>query len=99
MVTRGRWNRAQQYEQSFWEDLANRIADGSAADFGWYNWRAEQLKKLLREAGAERLSAGNARLLEIGSGPIGIVTFFPAQERVAVDPLENYYGSHPVLSE
>jgi SAM-dependent methyltransferase len=37
-------------------------------------------------------------VLEIGSGPIGVVRYFAASERVAVDPLNDFYGSDPNLS-
>jgi SAM-dependent methyltransferase len=34
----------------------------------------------------------------VGSGPLGIVSFFPAGERVAVDPLETFYAGNSVLT-
>lgn len=39
-----------------------------------------------------------ARVLEVGCGPLGIVGVVNWGERHAVDPLDDFYGSHPVLS-
>jgi SAM-dependent methyltransferase len=93
-----RWRRAQEYERGFWEATALQIATGSTSQLGWYRWRAEQLASRLRALGLVRLLDGRARVLEIGSGPLGIVSFFPAGERVAVDPLEPFYASNVVLT-
>jgi SAM-dependent methyltransferase len=37
-------------------------------------------------------------VLEVGSGPVGVVGFFPAAERVAIDPLESSYASNATLT-
>lgn len=99
MVTAERWEVAQEYEQGYWQALADRIASGSESQLEWYNWRAGELARKLNAAGAARLVDGTARVVEVGCGPIGIVSYFPAAERVAVDPLEHFYGKHPVLSK
>lgn len=93
-----RWQRAQQYERGYWEGLAAQIATGTVSQFGWYKWRAEQLMDKLRALGLGTLFNGQARVVEVGSGPIGVVPFLPGAERVAVDPLEPYYQSNPVLT-
>jgi SAM-dependent methyltransferase len=98
MVSPARWHSAQQYERGYWEALATRIADGSVAQLDWYRWRAEQLVSRLRALGLEKLTNGRARVVEVGSGPVGVVGFFPAAERVAIDPLEPYYGSNITLA-
>ena len=98
MVSLDRWQRAQQYERNYWSSLAGRIAEGSTSQLDWYRWRAEQLVRRLRALGLERLVDGCARVLEVGCGPIGIVAFFPAAERVAIDPLEPYYGTNATLA-
>jgi SAM-dependent methyltransferase len=98
MVSSARWQSAQRYERGFWESVAARIADGSRSQLEWYAWRAEQLALRLRSLGLERLTNGQARVLEVGSGPVGVVGFFPAVERVAIDPLEPYYSSNATLT-
>jgi SAM-dependent methyltransferase len=98
MVSPARWKTAQQYERGYWETLAARIADGSVSQLDWYRWRAEQLANRLRALGLGTLADGSARVIEVGSGPVGVVGFFPAAQRVAVDPLESYYGSNPTLA-
>jgi SAM-dependent methyltransferase len=97
MVSPARWHSAQEYERSYWEGLAARIAEGSVSQLEWYRWRAEQLVSGLRELGLEALVGGRARVIEVGSGPVGVVGFFPAAERVAIDPLESYYASNSTL--
>ncbi|HWC75712.1 MAG TPA: hypothetical protein VG454_17430, partial [Gemmatimonadales bacterium] len=93
MVSPARWHRAQQYERSYWASLASRIAAGSESQLDWYRWRADQLVTRLRTIGLARLTDGTARVVEVGSGPIGVVGFFPAAERVAIDPLDPYYAA------
>ena len=98
MVSPARWQRAQQYERGYWETLAGRIASGSVSQLNWYGWRAEQLGIRLRASGLSQLVDGSARVVEVGCGPIGVVSFFAAAQRVAVDPLESYYGANPTLA-
>ena len=98
MVSPARWQSAQRYERGFWESVAARIADGSSSQLDWYRWRAEQLALKLRSLGLDRLTEGHARVLEVGSGPVGVVGFFPAAERLAIDPLEPYYASNATLT-
>jgi SAM-dependent methyltransferase len=97
MVSPARWQRAQQYERGYWASLASQIAAGSVSQLDWYRWRAEQLVQRLGRIGLGELTDGSARVVEVGSGPIGVVGFFPAAERVAIDPLEPYYAAQPTL--
>lgn len=98
MVSPARWQTAQQYERGYWASLATRIAEGSVSQLDWYQWRADQLVSRLRSLGLAHLTDGRARVVEVGSGPVGVVGFFPAAERVAIDPLESYYGSNVTLA-
>ncbi|HKG96163.1 MAG TPA: class I SAM-dependent methyltransferase [Gemmatimonadaceae bacterium] len=98
MVTVDRWQAAQQYERSYWENFASQIADGSVSQMDWYKWRADNLAEKLGALGLKRLTSGRAKVIEVGCGPIGVAGFFPAAERVAVDPLEDFYGTNEVLS-
>jgi SAM-dependent methyltransferase len=93
-----RWTAAQQYERGYWASVAERIASGDAPQLEWYQWRAEQLTERLRGLGLAHVADGRARVLEVGSGPVGLVTFFPGRDRIAVDPLHDFYGQDRVLS-
>lgn len=98
MVTVDRWKAAQEYEHGYWEDVAANIVSGTAPNLDWYRWRADVLAERLRKAGLQRLADGNACMVEIGGGPVGLATFFRGTERIAVDPLQTQYGKNPVLS-
>jgi SAM-dependent methyltransferase len=97
-VSLGRWRVAQQYERSFWETQAAQIAAGAISQLDWYTWRANALVEYLRGLGFHELASGSACVIEIGSGPIGIVAHFPGKVRAAVDPLESFYAGNPVLT-
>jgi SAM-dependent methyltransferase len=98
MVTQDRWMAAQQYERGFWQAQAEQIADGSISQMEWYGWRSGELTKRLAAAGLAATTDGTADVIEVGCGPIGVASFFPARSRVAVDPLEDYYSTNPVLT-
>ncbi len=98
MITQERWKEAQAYEKSYWQEAASQIASGSQSQLGWYAWKARMMEQRL-EGHLNDQQKINAHILEIGSGPIGIVTFLKWGERHTLDPLENYYGSDPTLSK
>jgi SAM-dependent methyltransferase len=98
MVSLARWQRAQLYERSYWESLATRIAAGTVSQLDWYRWRAEQLVLRLCSLGLGHLTKGRAHVIEVGSGPVGVAGFFPAAERLAIDPLEPHYAGNPTLT-
>lgn len=91
MVSVDRWTAAQQYEHGYWQDVATQIVGGAASRLDWYQWRADQLAQRLRSVGLQHAASGQARVVEVGSGPVGVTTFFPARERLAVDPLQKEY--------
>ena len=86
-----RWERAQQYERRFWENVAESAAVGSLWGIDFYEWRAGDLQRRLKRLGFEHLTGGGACVVEIGGGPVGIIAHFPAAQREAVDPLEPFY--------
>ncbi|HJR76037.1 MAG TPA: class I SAM-dependent methyltransferase [Nitrospiraceae bacterium] len=98
MVTEKRWQEAQAYEQSYWARLADNIALGSTGQLGWYSWKADLMEQHLVSI-ADELSLREGKILEIGSGPIGIATFMKWGERYTLDPLEDFYRSNSRLSE
>jgi ubiquinone/menaquinone biosynthesis C-methylase UbiE len=97
MNSKSRWEQAQEYEKGHWKMLANGI-DRGLYDLNWYKWNAENLGRLLEKAYPEnKPSMDEATVLEIGSGPIGIVSYFEAKERYAIDPLCDYFSSREAL--
>ena len=97
MVSRERWQHAQAYERAYWVEQASAIATGAVSQLDWYRWRGQQLVARLEGLGLGRFADGSARVIEIGSGPVGVAAYFPAQERVAVDPLASTYAALPEL--
>jgi ubiquinone/menaquinone biosynthesis C-methylase UbiE len=93
-----RWAAAQDYERSFWKGLAERIASGAAEQLTWYRRNADayrsQIFPLIKWPGAEI-----RQVLEIGSGPIGIATFFGVGQCTAIDPLHDFYGADAGLAK
>jgi len=90
-----RWLNAQQYEQAFWQRLGDGIEKGTREHLAWYRWRAGQLEQRLSALPAA--VPRTAGVLEIGSGPIGIVNFLEWGERYAIDPLEHFYRTKSSL--
>jgi SAM-dependent methyltransferase len=86
-ISRTRWLKAQKHERAFWRRLGSRIANGAEHQLDWYGWRAGELNSWL--VPVVKKKAG--RVLEIGSGPIGIVSFLGWGECYAIDPLEPFY--------
>jgi SAM-dependent methyltransferase len=90
-----RWQKAQEYERGFWQRLGDNIEVGAAGQLDWYRWRANRLEQLLARVPGSMPAAG--KVLEIGSGPIGIVNFLDWGERYAIDPLEPFYRQRASL--
>jgi SAM-dependent methyltransferase len=89
-----RWVKAQAYEKAYWQRLGDDIETGIRGRLDWYAWRAQQLEKRLDGI---HVANRSGKVLEIGSGPIGIVNFLGWGERYALDPLEHFYGTRPTL--
>jgi len=96
MTRENRWTVAQTYEKSYWEGIAKKIAANAAEQLTWYDWKAKELDKKLGQVGYQGRTAA-CRVLEIGSGPIGIVTYLSWGQRVALDPLCDFYAGNPEL--
>jgi len=90
-----RWQKAQEYERGFWQRLGQKIETGVTGQLDWYRWRAARLEELLASVPIPNVPA--RRVLEIGSGPIGIINFLDWPERYAIDPLESFYARQPSL--
>ncbi len=79
-----RWILAQQSEKSWWEKQIDAI------DFNYFKRFAGDL--LIEINGVASIDS-QTRILEIGSGPAGILTYLPSNHRFAIDPLEHFYGT------
>jgi len=100
MVSKNRWTEAQEYERGYWERKARNIEKRQERDLSWYRWRADRLRSLLeRTAGEAACALQDARVLEVGSGPVGIVSYLDVQSAAAIDPLADYYATKPNLVE
>ena len=97
MKTR-RWHKAQEYERSYWVNTAEKIVEGSTGQLGWYEWKFNEMeKRLLLHIPTERYNLFN--ILEIGCGPIGIISFINRGSRYGLDPLEEFYKSNKTLTK
>ena len=97
MVAKNRWLQAQEYERKHWQRIADKIASGVMKQLDWYGWKARELEKKIAPF-AFRIDRQNCKILEIGSGPIGIISFLKwGKERYAVEPLEDFFSSNAEL--
>lgn len=97
-MSKERWQVAQSYEKAYWKGVADTIASDSEKQLSWYDWKASEFEKKLNKITHE-FSKEQARVLEIGSGPIGIVSYLKWGERYALDPLSDFYKENPLLVE
>lgn len=98
MATRDRWETAQSYEKGYWEGIARNIAAGDAGGVDFYRWRADQLSEWLTREGRGDILGPEARILEVGGGPVGLVSVLEGSRRLSVDPLADVYGADEHLS-
>ena len=96
MVAKNRWLQAQEYERKHWQRIADKIATGVMKQLDWYGWKARELEKKI--APYANIDKGNCKILEIGPGPIGIISFLKwGKERYAVEPLEDFFRNNATL--
>jgi SAM-dependent methyltransferase len=89
---------AQDFERAWWERAAKRIESGQRKEITYHAWKAREMEKRLEGFLSEEQKR-SAQVLEIGCGPVGIVSYLPWGERFAVDPLEDFYRSSPTLTK
>jgi len=92
-----RWQEAQKYERRFWlEDQEKRyIRDGGRKEL-FYKERASSIMKWIETAASIERPIG--RVLEVGSGPLGICGFVDAIEKHSIDSLEHFYVTRPAFT-
>ena len=96
MVSQNRWAKAQAYEKAHWQKIADKIIKGTMGQLGWYEWKAGDFEKKIGKY-FDLSDQRNCKILEIGSGPIGIASFLKWGERYAIDPLEDFYSGNKAL--
>ena len=91
MLKSKRWNIAQSYEKDWWNERAKLI------DFDFYKNYAIDLKEFI----SPHLKINrDSKILEVGSGAGGIITFIiESENRYAIDPLESFYSSVDSFNE
>lgn len=91
-----RWNVAQSYEREYWKQIADKIAADAGNQLTWYDWKASEFGKKIANV-TTNFNKKDCRILEVGSGPIGIVSYLKWGERYAIDPLSDFYKENPLL--
>lgn len=79
-----RWLRAQEYERRWWKQRIPLLSLSYLQAF------AEELSQTLTDVISINRQTS---ILEIGSGPAGVLTFLKTDERYAIDPLEDFYST------
>lgn len=99
MATKNRWTEAQSYEKKYWEKSARRIEEGQGSDLSWYEWKAGWLKEKLEAAYSdETIDLSDKKIIEVGSGPVGVISYMEGKERYALDPLCDFYSTQPAFA-
>lgn len=88
-----RWEIAQKYEKEYWEKGVDKFASRTQKESDWYAWYAWKVSKFEEELSKTKhtIDRSNCKVLEIGSGPIGMVACLKWGERYAIDPLAEFY--------
>ena len=91
MEEKSRWEEAQIYEKTWWKKRALLV------DFEFYKVFAEDFIQFTQN---EITITSDTKILEIGSGAGGIVTYLKeSNNRYAIDPLEEFYSSQSQFQE
>ncbi|MDH5570138.1 MAG: class I SAM-dependent methyltransferase [Gammaproteobacteria bacterium] len=96
MANSSRWKTAQSYEKEYWKGVAEKIASDASQQLTWYEWKASEFEKKLEQVDYS-FNKENCNVLEVGSGPIGIVSYLGWGERVSIDPLGDFYKNNKDL--
>lgn len=81
--TTTRWGKAQAYEEAWWQDRIDAIN---------LIYLKEYAARLTGNLQGILDIKNDTKLLEIGSGPAGILTFLKSDYRCAIEPLENFFA-------
>jgi len=96
MTSKKRWIKAQQHEKLHWQKTANKIIQGKIDQLSWYDWKAQQFETMISKLNLLPCK-DDYTILEVGSGPIGIVSFVKWGNRYAIEPLEMFFSKNQTL--
>ncbi|MDZ4746555.1 MAG: class I SAM-dependent methyltransferase [bacterium] len=85
MTDRSRWEKAQKYEKSWWD---NRKA---VLDLNYFKTYSREVNEFMPPGTVTKTTA----ILEIGCGPAGTVTDLDSDDKHAIDPLVSFYSTVP----
>jgi len=86
LVSFNRWEIAQKSEREFW--------DGYTSESLSKELEKMYLKKvefLVNQISKYKKLDKNSKILQVGSGPMGIIYYFPTEKKYAIDPLADFY--------
>jgi SAM-dependent methyltransferase len=87
-----RWEIAQKYEKNYWAwKPPEKEGAAKAGSLSWYSWAAGQLCRRI-EGLIEK--APGMRILEVGAGPAGTISYVDWGIRVGVDPLASFFQEY-----
>lgn len=93
MVKEKRWKKAQRFERKFWQEF-------------FFGPTIENIKKGLYkniavfiEEKMDRRLDENSRILQIGTGPVGIINYISKGLRCSLDPIETSFKDLPFINE
>jgi len=98
MASMKRWHKAQEFERSWWERRAAGIASGTGTPIDYHDWKASEMEKRLHGFIDDNAKL-SSNVLEIGCGPVGIVSALKWGKRYGLDPLEDFYHTNEVLTK
>lgn len=84
--SQSRWKKAQEYEAAWWQN----VTDIYETDY--LELLASDIEEKLEKNG---FRLPDADVIEVGAGPVGIVSFLRCRRRVASDPLNSLFESQP----
>lgn len=79
-----RWEKAQEYESAWWKNVTDIY------DTAYLERFASDIEDKLANTD---LNISEADIIEVGAGPVGIVSCLRGRRRVATDPLDNLFES------
>ena len=78
-----RWKLAQDYEQNWWKEFKDGLE--------WYKDFSKEVEKFTRQF----ININSeTRILEIGTGPAGALTFLKSDHKYGIDPLEEFFSKN-----
>jgi ubiquinone/menaquinone biosynthesis C-methylase UbiE len=94
-----RWKIAQAGEKRYWQEKSKNIENNSASAFKYCESSAKTLKNLLKKLGLGDYTNEQKKILEIGCGPVGIISYYPGVQKFGIDPLNSFYEKNYNLVE